>query len=115
MPNAVPAAAAAALPPARMIDPRGHRFGAGVSAVLLIIATVVATDDRVTGAPLDDTAECPLRNSASPRSWYRLEPAILEHGLPQPERVRVIGVRDPGADTRIDIGPGHRVGAPAVA
>src|SRR5258706_12596264 len=36
MPVAVSAADAASLPPARMIDPRGHRFGAGVSAVLLI-------------------------------------------------------------------------------
>ena len=37
MPSAVPAtAAAAALPPARMIDPRGHRFGAGLSAIILI-------------------------------------------------------------------------------
>jgi hypothetical protein len=36
MPTAVPAAAAAALPPARMIDPRGHRFGAGLSALLLL-------------------------------------------------------------------------------
>jgi hypothetical protein len=36
MPVAVSAADAANLPPARMIDPRGHRFGAGVSAVLLI-------------------------------------------------------------------------------
>jgi hypothetical protein len=36
MPSAVPQAAAAALPPARMIDPRGHRFGAGVSALLLV-------------------------------------------------------------------------------
>ena len=36
MPNAVPADAAAGLPPARMIDPRGHRFGAGLSALLLI-------------------------------------------------------------------------------
>jgi hypothetical protein len=36
MPAAVSAADAANLPPARMIDPRGHRFGAGVSAVLLI-------------------------------------------------------------------------------
>ena len=36
MPNAVPAQAAAALPPARMIDPRGHRFGAAVSGGLLI-------------------------------------------------------------------------------
>ena len=32
MPDAIPAGAAAQLPPARMIDPRGHRFGAGVSA-----------------------------------------------------------------------------------
>ncbi len=38
MPNAVPADAVARLPKARMIDPRGHRFGAGVSAVLLIVA-----------------------------------------------------------------------------
>ena len=36
MPNAVPSDAAARLPKARMIDPRGHRFGAGVSAILLI-------------------------------------------------------------------------------
>ena len=36
MPNAVPADAAAQLPPARMIDPRGHRFGAGVSSLILI-------------------------------------------------------------------------------
>ena len=36
MPVAVPADAAASLPPARMIDPRGHRFGAGLSALLLI-------------------------------------------------------------------------------
>jgi hypothetical protein len=38
MPSAVPAAAEAQLPKARMIDPRGHRFGAGVSAVLLLVA-----------------------------------------------------------------------------
>jgi hypothetical protein len=36
MPVAVSAADAASLPPARMIDPRGHRFGAGASALLLI-------------------------------------------------------------------------------
>ncbi len=40
MPNAIPADAAARLPRARMIDPRGHRFGAGVSAILLVIAAV---------------------------------------------------------------------------
>jgi hypothetical protein len=43
MPTAVPSAAAAQLPPARMIDPRGHRFGAGVSAVILIVATITGT------------------------------------------------------------------------
>jgi hypothetical protein len=37
MPSAIPAAAAAQLPPARMIDPRGHRFGAGVSAVAIVL------------------------------------------------------------------------------
>jgi Domain of unknown function (DUF4395) len=36
MPNAVPASATATLPPARMIDPRGHRFGAAVSSLLLV-------------------------------------------------------------------------------
>ena len=36
MPNAVPADAAAGLPPAGKIDPRGHRFGAGLSAILLV-------------------------------------------------------------------------------
>lgn len=41
MPSAIPAAAAATLPPARMIDPRGHRFGAGVSAVALFGAVLV--------------------------------------------------------------------------
>ena len=43
MPQAVPPAAVAQLPPARMIDPRGHRFGAGVSAVILIAAAVTGT------------------------------------------------------------------------
>ena len=36
MPNAIPAGAESTLPPARMIDPRGHRFGAGLSALLLV-------------------------------------------------------------------------------
>ena len=43
MPSAVPAEAAARLPKARMIDPRGHRFGAGVSAILLIVAFLTGT------------------------------------------------------------------------
>ncbi|MFL5727048.1 MAG: DUF4395 domain-containing protein [Chloroflexota bacterium] len=40
MPNAVPADAAAKLPPARMIDPRGHRFGAATSSLILIASFV---------------------------------------------------------------------------
>lgn len=36
MPSAIPTDAVTRLPKARMIDPRGHRFGAGASAVLLI-------------------------------------------------------------------------------
>src|SRR6187455_797722 len=43
MPAAVPADAAARLPKARMIDPRGHRFGAGVSALLLVAAFLTGT------------------------------------------------------------------------
>jgi len=41
MPSAIPTGAEASLPPARMIDPRGHRFGAGVSAALLVLAWLV--------------------------------------------------------------------------
>ena len=40
MPNAIPADAAANLPPAGKIDPRGHRFGAGLSALLLIASFI---------------------------------------------------------------------------
>ena len=43
MPTAIPTVAAAQLPPARMIDPRGHRFGAGISAVTLIVAAITGT------------------------------------------------------------------------
>jgi uncharacterized protein DUF4395 len=43
MPTAVPDDAAARLPKARMIDPRGHRFGAGVSAALLLAAFLTGT------------------------------------------------------------------------
>lgn len=43
MPNAIPVDAAARLPQARMIDPRGHRFGAGISAILLVGAFLAGT------------------------------------------------------------------------
>jgi len=41
MPQSIPTGAAAALPPARMIDPRGHRFGAGLSALLIAASFVL--------------------------------------------------------------------------
>ena len=74
MPNAVPAAAAAALPPARMIDPRGHHFGAGVSAVLLIIATVVQAPILVLVALLSigTSAAFGLKYSIYGAIWRRI-------------------------------------------
>ena len=41
MPQSTPSGAAAGLPPARMIDPRGHRFGAGLSAILIAASFVL--------------------------------------------------------------------------
>jgi hypothetical protein len=40
MPSAIPTGATTGLPPAARIDPRGHRFGAGFSAVLLVTAFI---------------------------------------------------------------------------
>jgi Domain of unknown function (DUF4395) len=42
MPSAIPTGAVASLPSARMIDPRGHRFGAGVSALLLLASFLLS-------------------------------------------------------------------------
>jgi hypothetical protein len=41
MPSAIPAGSTTTLPPARMIDPRGHRFGAAASAAILAISYLV--------------------------------------------------------------------------
>ncbi|HWP62004.1 MAG TPA: DUF4395 domain-containing protein [Candidatus Binatia bacterium] len=41
MPSAVPRDAAAHLPPARLIDPRGHRFGAAVSGTILVASALL--------------------------------------------------------------------------
>ncbi len=43
MPSAIPAGSTGTLPKAGKIDPRGHRFGAGVSAIVLIVAFVTGT------------------------------------------------------------------------
>jgi hypothetical protein len=98
MPSAIPTDAAAQLPKARMIDPRGHRFGAGVSAVLLIVAflanapwlvAIVLVSIGVSGA-------FGLRYSIYGAIWRRivrfahLGPAEPEHEYP-PRFAQVLG------------------------
>jgi len=90
MSNAVPADAAATLPPARMIDPRGHRFGAGVSAILLIGATVIQAPILVLVALLSIgiSAAFGLKYSIYGAVWRRivkvagLGPTEPEHEYP---------------------------------
>ena len=78
MPAAVPADAAARLPKARMIDPRGQRFGAGVSAIVLLIA--VATDSPWMVAlallSIGTSAAFGLRYSIYGAIWRRLARAL---------------------------------------
>lgn len=98
MPSAVPADAAAQLPKARMIDPRGHRFGAGVSAVLLIGAFLTGTPWLVGLVLLSIgvSAAFGLRWSIYGAIWRRivkiahLGPAEPEHEYP-PRFAQVLG------------------------
>jgi hypothetical protein len=98
MPNAVPAAAAAALPPARMIDPRGHRFGAGVSAIILVLAVVLQAPILVVVAFLSiaTSAAFGLKYSIYGAIWRRivkvakLGPTEPEHEYP-PRFAQVLG------------------------
>ena len=98
MPSAIPTGAAAALPPARMIDPRGHRFGAGVSAILLIVAFVTGTPWLVALVLLSIgvSAAFGMRWSIYGMVWRRLVriarlPAVeLEHEYP-PRFAQVLG------------------------
>jgi uncharacterized protein DUF4395 len=90
MPNAVPAAAAAKLPPARMIDPRGHRFGAAVSGVLLLGSFFlnVPLGVAVALASIGVSAAFGLRWSIYGIAWrriaraLRLPPTEPEHEYP---------------------------------
>jgi hypothetical protein len=90
MPNAVPAGAEARLPKARMIDPRGHRFGAGLSAALLLAAFVVDAPWLVAVAlgSIGISAAFGLRWSIYGAIWRRiaralsLPPATPEHEYP---------------------------------
>ena len=86
MPTAIPANVAAQLPPARMIDPRGHRFGAGVSAIVLIVAVVTGTQSLVALALLSIavSATFGLRYSIYGIVWRRIA-AVASLGKVEPE------------------------------
>jgi hypothetical protein len=86
MPSAIPTVAAAQLPPARMIDPRGHRFGAGVSAVVLIAAVVTGTPWLVALVLLSIgvSAAFGLRYSIYGVAWRRIA-AAAHLGKVEPE------------------------------
>jgi len=98
MPSAIPTGATANLPPAGRIDPRGHRFGAGVSAVLLIVATVTNTPWLVALVlvSIGVSAAFGLRYSIYGAAWRRivkaarLGPAEPEHEYP-PRFAQVLG------------------------
>lgn len=90
MPSAIPANATAVLPPARMIDPRGHRFGAGISAALLVasFATGFAPGVALVLASIGVSAAFGLHWSIYGAIWRRivrvarLGPAEPEHEYP---------------------------------
>jgi hypothetical protein len=74
MPSAVPSQAAAGLPPARMIDPRGHRFGAGLSALILIgsFVTGFVPGVAIVLASIGSSALFGLRWSIYGAIWRRI-------------------------------------------
>jgi hypothetical protein len=98
MPTAIPVDAAARLPQARMIDPRGHRFGAGVSAALLVGAFLTGTTPLVALvlASIGVSAVFGLRYSIYGAIWRRIAKALAlpkvepEHEYP-PRFAQVLG------------------------
>ena len=98
MPKAVPAGATANLPPARMIDPRGHRFGAALSSALLVVSFLLNAPIGVVVALLSIgiSAAFGLRYSIYGIVWrrivkaLRLGPAEPEHEYP-PRFAQVLG------------------------
>ena len=90
MPSAVPTNAETRLPKARMIDPRGHRFGAAVSAGLLLLAFVINAPwlVAVALASIGVSAAFGLGWSIYGAIWRRvaralaLPPATPEHEYP---------------------------------
>ena len=98
MPSAIPSGATIGLPPAGRIDPRGHRFGAGVSAVLLVLALLADAPWVVAAVLLSIgvSAAFGLRYSIYGAIWRRivrfasLGPAEPEHEYP-PRFAQVLG------------------------
>jgi hypothetical protein len=74
MPASIPDDGAARLPPAGWIDPRGHRFGAGLSALLLIASFVTGWIPGVLLALLSigTSAAFGLRHSIYGATWRRI-------------------------------------------
>jgi Domain of unknown function (DUF4395) len=98
VPTAIPADATATLPPATKIDPRGHRFGAGISAALLISAALTNMPwlvALVLGS-IGVSAAFGLRYSVYGAIWRRvvrlarLGPTEPEHEYP-PRFAQVLG------------------------
>ena len=87
MPNAIPVGAESSLPPAGRIDPRGMRFGAGISAILLIAGFL--TDARwvvpVVLLSLGVSAAFGMRYSIYGIAWKRIVP-LLKLGKAEPEQ-----------------------------
>jgi hypothetical protein len=98
MPSAIPPDATARLPKAGMIDPRGHRFGAGVSAILLILAFLTGTEWLVALILLSigSSAAFGLKYSIYGAIWRRVAKALAlpkvepEHEYP-PRFAQVLG------------------------
>jgi uncharacterized protein DUF4395 len=90
MANAASTSTELRLPKARMIDPRGHRFGAGVSATLLVVAFVIDVPWLVAVAlvSIGISATFGLRWSIYGAIWRRivraiqLPPTTPEHEYP---------------------------------
>jgi hypothetical protein len=90
MPSAIPATATIALPPARLIDPRGHRFGAGASVVILACSYLLNAPIGVllVLVSIGISAALGMRWSIYGMIWRRLAraarlgPVELEHEYP---------------------------------
>lgn len=98
MPSAILTRDASNLPPATMIDPRGHRFGATVSALLLVAAAIsdVPALVAVVLASIGVSGTFGLRYSIYGAIWRRivrlarLGPTEPEHEYP-PRFAQVLG------------------------